>query len=311
MLDRLEMFIALANERHFGRAAEVHGVTQPTLSAAIRALEGELGVQLVRRGARFQGLTPEGERVLDWARRIVADTRQLRDEMRARHKGLTGRLRLGVIPTALPMVSELVTPFLQRHPNVSLQILSRTSIEILEEMESLQLEAGVSYLDNEPLGRVTTVPLYQESYRLLLRHDHPLAGNGRVRWPELAALRLCLLVGSMQNRRIIDRHLSEAGVSVQAAVESNSLLALVAQVLSGDWATVVTEQAARMFGNRPDLVALPIEPAAGQPARPGPQVGLIAPWRETHTPILAALIETAERVERRRGGATTGRTARG
>ena len=296
MLDRLEMFIALANERHFGRAATAHGVTQPTLSAAIRALEGELGVQLVRRGARFQGLTPEGERVLDWARRIVADTRQMKDEMRARRKGLTGRLRLGVIPTALPMVGELVTPFLRRHPNLSLQILSRTSVEILEEMESLQIEAGISYLDNEPLGRVTTVPLYRESYRLLLRHDHPMAGAGRVDWTDLAGLRLCLLIGTMQNRRIIDRYLAEAGVSVQAPVESNSLLALVAQVLGGGWATVVTEQAARMFGNRPDLVALRIDPAADAPPRPGPQVGLIAPWRETHTPVLAALIEAAERL---------------
>jgi DNA-binding transcriptional LysR family regulator len=300
MLDRLEMFIALANERHFGRAAEAHGVTQPTLSAAIRALEGELGVQLVLRGARFQGLTPEGERVLDWARRILADTRQMRAEMRARRKGLTGRLRLGVIPTALPMVAELVTPFLRRHPNLSLQILSRTSIEILEEMQSLQIDAGVTYLDNEPLGRVTTVPLYRESYRLLLRHDHPLAGARRVSWTDLAGLRLCLLIGSMQNRRIIDRHLADAGVSVQAAVESNSLLALVAQVLSGDWATVVTEQAARMFGNRPDLVALRIDPLPGTEPRPAPQVGLIAAWRETHTPVLAALIEAAERLTGRR-----------
>ncbi len=299
MIDKLEMFIALANERHFGRAAAAHGVTQPTLSAAIRQLEGDLGVQLVMRGARFQGLTPEGERVLHWARRMVADARQLRDEMRARRKGLSGTVRLGVIPTALPMVSALVTPFLARHPNLWVQILSRTSVEILAEMESLQLDAGVSYLDNEPLGRVTTVPLYRETYRLLLRHDHPRAGAGRVRWADLAGLRLCLLVATMQNRRIIDQQLAAAGVAVQAAVESNSLLALVAQVLSGDWATVVTEQAAQMFGNRADLVALPIDPAPGAPVRPGPQVGLIAPWRETHTPVLAALIEAAERLARK------------
>jgi DNA-binding transcriptional LysR family regulator len=121
-----------------------------------------------------------------------------------------------------------------------------------------------------------------------------------VSWTDLAGLRLCLLIGSMQNRRIIDRHLADAGVSVQAAVESNSLLALVAQVLSGDWATVVTEQAARMFGNRPDLVALRIDPLPGTEPRPAPQVGLIAAWRETHTPVLAALIEAAERLTGRR-----------
>lgn len=295
MIDKLEMFIALAHERHFGRAAQHHGVTQPTLSAAIRQLEGDLGVQLVRRGARFQGLTPEGERVLHWARRILADSRQMRDEMRARRKGLSGQLRLGVIPTALPMVARLVGPFLERHPNLRVQILSRTSIEILHEMEALQLDAGITYLDNEPLGRVSTVPLYRERYRLLMRHDHPLAGAASVRWAELAALRLCLLVGSMQNRRIINLRLAEAGVTVEAAVESNSLLALVAQVLHGGWVSVLTQEAAEMFANRPDLVALPIEGGQGQ----GPQVGLIAPWRETHTPVLAALIDSAERLARR------------
>ncbi|MCC6002671.1 MAG: LysR family transcriptional regulator [Pararhodobacter sp.] len=304
MIDKLEMFIALANERHFGRAAVAHGVTQPTLSAAIRQLEGELGVQLVARGARFQGLTPEGERVLDWARRIVTDTRQMSEEMRARRKGLGGTLRLGVIPTALPMVADLAGPFLARHPNVQLQVLSRTSVEILAEMDSLQLEAGITYLDNEPLGRVSTVALYTERYRLLLRRDHLLAGAGSVDWAALRGLRLGLLVGSMQNRRIIDQRLARAGVRVQATLESNSLLALVGQVLTGGWATVVTDEAAALFGARADLVALPIEDgAAAEGAEMGltaHQVGLIAPWRETHTPLLAALLAEAARLARRR-----------
>lgn len=300
MIEKLEMFIALANERHFGRAAQAHGVTQPTLSAAIRQLEGDLGVQLVSRGARFQGLTPEGERVLDWARRIVSDTRQMRDEMRARRKGLGGTLRLGVIPTALPMVADLACPFLERHPNVRLQILSRTSVEILAEMEALQLDAGISYLDNEPLGRVSTVPFYTERYRLLLRHDHPLAGADAVEWAALGGLRLGLLVGSMQNRRIIDQRLARAGLRVEAMLESNSLLALVGQVLAGGWATVVTEEAAAMFGGRADLVALPINERPGE--GPAHQVGLIAPWREPHTPLLAALLDEATRLARGRKG---------
>lgn len=300
MIEKLEMFIALANERHFGRAAQAHGVTQPTLSAAIRQLEGDLAVQLVSRGARFQGLTPEGERVLDWARRIVSDTRQMREEMRARRKGLGGTLRLGVIPTALPMVADLAGPFLERHPNVRLQILSRTSVEILAEMEALQLDAGISYLDNEPLGRVSTVPFYTERYRLLLRHDHPLAAAGQVAWEAVGGLRLGLLVGSMQNRRIIDQRLARAGVRVEAMLESNSLLALVGQVLAGGWATVVTEEAAAMFGGRADLVALPIVESGSEV--PAHQVGLIAPWREPHTPLLAALLDEATRLARRRGG---------
>lgn len=73
MIGKLEMFIALAKERHFGRAAESLGVTQPTLSTGIRQLEDQLGVKLVKRGSRFGGLTPEGQSALIWARRIVGD----------------------------------------------------------------------------------------------------------------------------------------------------------------------------------------------------------------------------------------------
>ena len=131
MIDRLEMFLALARERHFGRAAESLGVAQPTLSAAIRQLEDSLGVLLVRRGSRYEGLTPEGERVLQWARRIVADARAMREELRAARAGLSGTLRIGVIPTALSPASRLLAAFATAHPEVRLAILSSTSIAIL------------------------------------------------------------------------------------------------------------------------------------------------------------------------------------
>src|SRR5262249_13219162 len=107
MIDKLEFFIALARNQHFGRAAEECGVTQPTLSAAIRQLEDTLGVVLVQRGSRYNGLTPEGQRVLEWARRIVGDARTMREEIRAARFGLAGHVRIAAIPTALAMVSKL------------------------------------------------------------------------------------------------------------------------------------------------------------------------------------------------------------
>ncbi|MFU8898983.1 MAG: LysR family transcriptional regulator [Roseinatronobacter sp.] len=290
MLDRLEMFIALATERHFGRAAERCGVTQPSLSAAIKQLEGELGVQLVWRGSRFEGLTPEGARVLDWARRIVGDARTLREEMRAARHGLSGNLRLGVVPTALPMIAQLTGPYLRRHPNVKIEILSRSSIEILQEIDNLQLDAGVSYLDNEPLGRVVTEPLYRERYLLLMRADHPLASRTTLDWAELAALPLCLLTQDMQNRRIINNELSRAEVPVAPQLESNSVVALVAHVQAGPWVSVVNAHTATLFAATPDMCAVPLQGEGG-----AKQVGLIAPWREPHTPVLAALLAQARR----------------
>lgn len=291
MLDKLEMFIALATEEHFGRAAERSGVSQPSLSAAIRQLESELGVQLVWRGSRYQGLTPEGARVLDWARRIVADARTLREEMRAARQGLSGNLRLGVIPTALPMVVRLTDPYLKRHPNVRIRILSRNSVEILQEVENLSLDAGITYLDNEPLGRVSTVPLYSETYQLLMRADDPLAGRAALEWSELAGLPLCLLTPDMQNRRIVNRMLAEAGVDAAPTVESNSILALIAHVTAGPWVSIVNEHTGALLEGDTRLRAVPLNGG-----RAGSQVGLIAPWREPHTPVLAALLAEARRV---------------
>src|ERR1041385_2205148 len=134
MLDKLDFILALARERPFGRAAEACGVTQPTLSAGVKQLEAQMGVLLVNRGSRFQGFTPEGLRVLEWARRIVGDTRAMRSEINSLRLGLTGRLRIAAIPTALAMVAELTTPFRLRHPNVRFTIMSRTSIEVLEQL---------------------------------------------------------------------------------------------------------------------------------------------------------------------------------
>lgn len=295
MIDKLEMFIALANERHFGRAAQVVGVSQPSLSGAIRQLEDQLGVQLVFRGARYQGLTPEGQRVLDWALRIVGDARTLREEMRALRHGVSGNLRLGVIPTALPMVGRLTVPFLARNPNVRVTILSRTSYEILDEIERLELDAGISYLENEPLGRVTTEPLYEETYRLLVAGSSPLAKVSSITWKEAAAQPLCLLTSDMQNRRIINQHLSSAGVSIEPTVESNASIALVAHVETGRWVSIVTQTVADMFVRGSGLVAVPILDGEARHL-----VGLIAAWREPHTPVIAALLDEARRVSKLR-----------
>lgn len=294
MIDKLEMFIALANERHFGRAAEAVGVTQPSLSSAIRQLEDQLGVQLVFRGSRFQGLTPEGQRVLDWARRIVGDMRALKDEMRSVHAGLSGNLRIGVIPTALPMVADLTAPFTARHPNMRVTILSRTSAEILDGIDSLELDAGITYLDNEPLGRVAQTPLYTEFYRFLCAPGSPFAGRAQISWHEVASVPLCLLTADMQNRRIVNQHLAEAGAKVQAMVESNSTIALVSHVRSGLWASVVPMKLAEMFTGQ-GLIAIPIvEPEAEH------LVGLVTARRDPQTPVLQALIEAAARLGRKR-----------
>ena len=286
MIDKLEMFIALAREKHFGKAADSLGITQPTLSAGIKQLEGQLGVLLVWRGSRFGGLTPEGQRVLEWARRIVADTRTMREEMRVARHGLSGDLRLAVIPTALTVAADLTIRFSRAHPNVRFTIHSRTSIEILAMIDNLQVDAGISYLDNEPLGRVTAVPLYRETYQWVCAEGHPLADRDEIGWQELAGQRLCLLTPDMQNRRIINQNLYDAGVSAVASIQSDSTVVLMAHVEAGDWGTVLPRRQAAFLAAGRAVRVIPI-----RPLRPPHSVGLIAPYREPHTPILEALVQ--------------------
>ncbi len=286
MIDRLSMFMVLAREQHFGRAAEVLGITQPSLSSAIKALEEQLGVQLVRRGSRYQGLTPEGERVLDWARRIVGDARAMQAEMEASRRGVTGLLRLGVIPTAMPRIAELTGPFLRRHPNAGVSILSRSSDEIREQIEALELDAGVTYLDSEPLGRTQSRRLYRETYCLVSRDED----SGPVAWAEAAGRPLCLLTPDMQNRRIVTRHLLEAGANAMPRVESTSMLAILSHVARGEWAAILPQSLAR---------GLPLPEGVTSRDLPGEghMVGLVTARREPHPPLVEALLKAADSID--------------
>jgi DNA-binding transcriptional LysR family regulator len=290
MIDKLEFVLALARERHFGRAAEACGVTQPTLSAGLKQLEDMLGVRLVDRGSRFQGFTAEGERVLDWARRIVGDSRALRQEINALKKGLSGHLRIAAIPTALSVVAALTTPFRARHPDVSFTIVSRTSLSILTQIENLDVDVGITYLENEPLGRVKSFPLYQEQYLLLTGKGGALGEKRTATWKEASKLPLCLLSPDMQNRRIIDRLLAKSDGSSGPTLESDSATALVAHVRTGAWSSIVPRQFAELF-DLTNVRAMPlVDPEVSE------TVGLVVAERDPMTPLVAAFLSEARLV---------------
>jgi DNA-binding transcriptional LysR family regulator len=266
-------------------------VTQPTFSAGIKTLEDTLGVLLVQRGSRFHSFTAEGERVLDWARRIVSDSRAMQQEIRALKKGLAGHIKIAAVPTALAIVAQLTTPFRARHPDVSFAIMSRTSIEILAMLENLEIDAGLTYLDNEPVGRARSVPLYRERYRLVTAADSPLGDRDAVTWAEVGRIPLCLLTPDMQNRRIIDRYLREAGCEPAPTLESDSMIVLFSHVRTGRWASVMPAKLAETLGLTDTIRSIPIEGP-----EPYPMIGLVIPHREPMTPLTVALVAEAKRL---------------
>ncbi|TWA70224.1 LysR family transcriptional regulator [Azospirillum brasilense] len=291
MQEKLEFLIALATEKHFGRAAQVCGVSQPNLSAAIKQLETTLGVPLVDRGARFIGFTAEGERVLEWARRIVGDYKAMRADVETMKQGLTGTLRLVVVPTALPMVQRLTATVWSMHPGIKITIASHSSTEILSKLENLEAEAGITYLDNEPLGNVDEVPLYHERYHLITAADGPFGARDSVTWEEAATLPLCLLNTTMQNRRIIDRAFAEAGVHAEPMLESNSIVVLTNHLRTGMWSTIMPRIMADSLLLPPIIRAIPIVAPELSTL-----IGLVVSRRDPQPPLTAALIADARRL---------------
>jgi len=285
MLRKYAYLLALARERHFGRAAQSCHVSQPTLSNAIRQLEAELSVAIVERGQKFQGFTPEGLKVLEHARRMLAEQDMLRQSLRTGDLGLSGVARLGVIPTALPSAAHLLAPFAERHPKVRVSLRSMSSREIQRGLNEFELDAGITYIDNEPLGGVRSTALYSERYFLLGRRpdlkDRPTIG-----WREAAACPLVLLTPDMQNRRIAEGAFRAAGSAVVPKVETNSLMNLYALVRQGPWCSVVPGQLLTLMRPDPDMVALPlIHPTVTY------VVGLVHTDRDPPSPMAGALAD--------------------
>lgn len=289
MIDKLQMLIHLARERHFGKAAQAAGISQPSFSAAVKSLEEQLGIVIVERGSRFQGFTAEGERVLAWARQLTADVRAMKQELQASKRDLAGELRLGAIPTVLPAVTALTVPLRAESPDVLCRIYSLTSNQILQKLADLEIDAGISYLDAEPLGRFRGLPLYEERYALLVKPDGPFRGREAISWREAGTLPLCQLTADMQNRRLTERHLRDAGAEPQVTVESNSMLVLYNHVRSGGWASIMPVRFADAFAGPGQLRAIPlVEPDVRH------MIGLILPDRNTQTPLVSRFVKVAE-----------------
>jgi DNA-binding transcriptional LysR family regulator len=257
LLRQLEYLSALAREGHFGRAAEACHVSQPALSAAIRKLEAELDVQIVQRGQRFEGFTPEGKQVLLWAHRILAEQDALRHELASMRGGLSGVLRIGAIPTAQTIASLLTAPMFADHPQVRISIESLSSREIVHRLAEFDLDIGLTYVDGEPLGTVRVTPLYRERYLLLTPADF-----------------------------------AEAGVTVAPSVETDTVSAIYAHVATGRWSSVIAHAWLYLFGVPDGLKVVPLN----RP-RLAHQVGLVLADRDPEPMLARALLDATRRVD--------------
>ncbi len=288
---QITYLIALAKTEHFGRAAESCNVSQPALSSAIQHLEEELGVTIIQRGQRFQKFTPEGERLLVWAQRLVADWESMKQEASRFNNQLTGSLRVGAIPTATSVLPLITEPYRNAYPGVHLKLISLSAEEITRNLDAFELELGMTYLEYPGLQGFRVLPLYRERYVLLARNTGKLTSAKQLGWKEIAKLPLCLLDVNMQNRKIIDAAFREAGVIPNIVVETNSVFALYSQVRCAGLFSIVPHSLLSLFEMRQEVTAIPLVPELSR------QIGLISPASHILPPVLDAFWSIAEKLE--------------
>jgi DNA-binding transcriptional LysR family regulator len=240
LLRQLEYFVAVARERHFARAAEACYVTQPALSTAIAKLERELSVTLINRGQNFEGLTPEGERLVVWAKRLLAEHDGLKAEAAAMRSGISGTLRLGCGPTVSTTTALPVAAFCALHPLAKVKICSRlSSTELLCQLRDFELDAAIAHFSPDDQSGLEVVPLYKERYVLLVSGEQLVSGARTITWAEAAELPLALLTQHMRFRQFIDKAFASSGAVAAPQVETDSVASLYAYVATGAWASVV------------------------------------------------------------------------
>ncbi len=262
----LRYLVALHELKHFGRAAQACHITQPALSNAIRTLEEEFGTAIVKRGRAFQSFTPEGERIFATAQRVLHEQELLLQDLKSAVNQPVGALRLGAVPSVMPIAARFAGMLQARYPGLALVLRSMSSQDIETGLENLSLDLALGYTDRlkSRACRIATLDQYTEHYFLLRRSAKPaVAGLSMLRepipWATAAQLPLCLLTPDMHNRAIVDGAFKQAGVKVKPAIETNSILTLGLSVLVGEVSSVLPGALVGVLRGYPELEAVPLD----------------------------------------------------
>ena len=245
LLPSLRYLVALQEHRHFGRAAQACHITQPALSNAIRALEREFNVVIVKRDRNFVGLTPQGQRVLESAKRMLHEHANLQQDLQSETLLPRGPIRIGAVPTAVPIAARFAAMLHARHSGIQPVVLSLSSSELERGLEDLTLDLALGYSERMPVQerRLQVLPQYTEHYFLLRRAAQPHAKGLQltqsISWKEAAAMPLCLLTPEMHNRTIVDAAFTTAGVRVTPSMETNSIMTMMLSVVDGNVCSIL------------------------------------------------------------------------
>ncbi|MDY3127916.1 MAG: LysR substrate-binding domain-containing protein [Corynebacterium sp.] len=246
-LAQLRTFVTIAENKHFGTAAQRLNISQPSLSQALVALEQGLGVQLIERSTRRVIVTSVGERLLPYAKEILDAADSFMMHARGAHGELTGPVSIGIIPTIAPYIlPKLLTGIHQQHPALEPRIIEEQTHHLLDKLRDGQLDFAILALPVEVSGLVE-IPLYRERFAVVLDKNDPLAGRDDLTLEDLQSLELLLLDdGHCLRDQIVDlcrrAHLNPSEVT-SAVTRASSLTTIMQLVIGGLGSTLVPESA--------------------------------------------------------------------
>ena len=257
-IKNLEIILALDSEKHFNRAAEKLNISQPALSMKLKSLENEIGMKLVKRGKNYIGLTEEGEILKEKFKYIVKEYSEVKELSSELKNNLTGNLRIGVIPSALLDVSELLNQFVSKFRNINIQVFSMSSKRIQDSLHDFKIDIGFTYLENEPIMSVEKLSLYKEKY-FLVTNKKSYQSQTSIKWSECHNIDLCLVSPENQFRRILNSIFKKKEISPNVLIESNSLIHLFSHVSSSNLSTIMPGSFAKQFKFAPKIFFLELK----------------------------------------------------
>jgi LysR family hydrogen peroxide-inducible transcriptional activator len=280
-LTELRYIVAVARERHFGRAAEACFVSQPTLSVAIKKLEEELEVKLFERGGSEVSVTPLGEDIVRQAQAVIEQAANIKEIAKRGQDPLAGPLRLGIIYTIGPyLLPELVRNVIERCPQMPLMLQENFTVKLLEMLRAGDLDC-VILAEPFPDAGLAVAPLYDEPFMAALPKGHPLASRRSVTAEELKQQTMLLLgTGHCFRDHVLDvcpefARFSSDAEGIRKTFEGSSLETIKHMVASGMGVTVVPRLSADAAA-QPHLRYVPF-------SKPVPSRRVVLAWRRSFT----------------------------
>ncbi len=280
-LTELRYIVAVARERHFGRAAEACFVSQPTLSVAVKKLEEELDVKLFERGSNEISVTPLGEEIVRQAQAVLEQAQAIKEIAKRGKDPLAGPLRLGVIYTIGPyLLPDLVRSAIANVPQMPLMLQENFTVKLLDMLRSGELDCAI-LAEPFPETNLAVAPLYDEPFMVAVPRSHPLAQHERINAEELKRETMLLLgSGHCFRDHVLEvcpefARFSSDTEGIRKSFEGSSLETIKHMVAAGMGVTVVPRLSVPAEPN-PHVVYIPFE-------EPAPTRRVVLAWRRSFT----------------------------